>query len=219
MSYVPAKARSAPAQADKPTSTESKKTDPSLVARQEAMLPKAGPDPKFSLPTIEKTKLSNGLNVWIVQQHELPIVSMNLVINAGGTLDNAAKSGVASMTAAMLTQGTKNRSALDISNTLQSIGAQVNAGASWDNSGVTMQTITKNLDKALDVFADVVKNPAFSDAEFQTLKRRTIGNFLQRKANAQAVAGVVYDQRALRRPALWPPAYRRRKIGQGNGPR
>ena len=194
MSYVPAKAPSAPAQADKPTSTESKKTDPSLVARQEAMLPKAGPDPKFSLPSIEKTKLSNGLDVWIVQQHELPIVSMNLVVDAGGTLDNAAKSGVASMTAAMLTQGTKNRSALDISNTLQSIGAQVNAGASWDNSGVTMQTITKNLDKALDVFADVVKNPAFSDAEFQTLKRRTIGNFLQRKANAQAVAGVVYDR-------------------------
>ena len=194
MSYVPAKTPPPAAQADKPASTESKKKDTALIAKQDAMLPKGGPDPKFTLPAIEKSKLSNGLNLWVVQQHELPIVSMNLVVNAGGILDSADKAGVASMTAAMMTQGTKTRSALDISNTLQSIGAQVNAGASWDNSGVSMQTITKNLDKALDVFADVVKNPAFADAEFQTLKRRTLAGFIQRRASNTAVAGTVYDK-------------------------
>jgi zinc protease len=194
MSYVPAKTPPPAAQADKPASTETKKKDLALIAKQDASLPKGGPDPKFSLPAIEKSKLSNGLNVWVVQQHELPIVSMNLVVNAGGVLETADKSGVASMTAAMLTQGTKTRSALDISNTLQSIGAQVNGGASWDNSGVSMQTITKNLDKSLDVFADVVKNAAFPDSEFQTLKRRTLASFIQRRSSNTAVAGVVYDR-------------------------
>jgi zinc protease len=129
-----------------------------------------------------------------VQQHELPIVSMNLVVNAGGMLDSAEKSGVASMTASMLTQGTKAHSAVDISNTLQSIGAQVNGGASWDNSGVSMQTITKHLDRALDVFADVVTNASFPDAEYQTLKRRTLASFIQRRSSNTAVAGVVYDK-------------------------
>jgi zinc protease len=194
MSYVPAKAPPAPAAADKPASTETKKKDKDLIARQEAMLPKGGPNPKFTIPAIEKTKLSNGLNVWIVQHHELPIVSMNMVINGGGILDTPDKAGVASLTASMLTQGTKTRSALDISNQLQSIGAQVNAGASWDNSGVSMQTITKHLDTALDIFADTVKNAAFPDNEFATLKRRTLASFIQRKSSNTAVAGVVYDR-------------------------
>jgi zinc protease len=194
MSYVPAKTPPPPAAADKPASTETKKKDTALIAKQDAMLPKGGPDPKFTLPAIEKSQLSNGLNLWVVQQHELPIVSMNLVVNAGGIAESADKSGVASMTASMLTMGTKNRSALEISNSLQAIGAQVGGGANWDNSGVSMQTITKNLDKALDIYADVVTNASFPEQEFAQLKRRTLANFLQRKASATAVAGVVYDK-------------------------
>ena len=194
MSYVPSKTPPPSAQSDKPASTESKKKNDALIAKQDAMLPKAGPDPKFSLPAIEKTTLSNGLNLWVVRQSELPIVSMNLVVNAGGTIESAEKSGVAAITAAMLNQGTKNHSATDISNSLQSIGTQINAGASWDNSGVSMQTLTKNLDKSLDYYADIVTNPAFPSTEFESLKGRTISSFRQRKASATTVAGVVYDK-------------------------
>ena len=194
LTAVPPKTPPAPAKTDKPASTETKKKDKALIAKQEAMLPKVGPDPKFTLPAIEKTKLSNGLNVWIVRQSELPIVSMNLVINAGGMLESADKSGVASMTASMLNQGTKTRSALDISNGLAAIGASVGAGASFDSSTVSMQTLTKNLDPALGYFADEVVNPAFPDTEFKSLKGRTLNFFRQRKASATAVAGVVYDK-------------------------
>ena len=194
MSYVPSKTPPPSVQADKPASTESKKKDLALIAKQDAMLPKGGPDPKFNLPAIEKAKLTNGLDVWVVRQSELPIVSMNLVINAGGTIESADKSGVASMTASMLNQGTKTRSAVEVANGLQSIGAQVNPGASWDSSGVSMQTLTKNLDKALDYYADIVTNPAFPNKEFESLKRRTMNSFIQRRASATAVAGVVYDK-------------------------
>jgi zinc protease len=157
-------------------------------------LPKAGPDPKFTLPAIEKAKLSNGLNVWVVRRNELPIISMNLVLNAGGILEMADKSGVASMTASMLNQGTKTRSAVDIANGLQSIGASVFPGASWDASTVSMQTITKNLNQALDIFSDVVVNPSFPANEFETLRRRTLVSFLQRKSSPTAVADVVYNK-------------------------
>ncbi|MBS1794295.1 MAG: insulinase family protein [Acidobacteria bacterium] len=196
MSYVPGKGTMAPTKADvnKPTSTATKKKDDALIAKQDAALPKAGPDPKFTLPSIEKTKLSNGLNVWVVRQNELPIVSMNLVTNAGGMFDPADKSGVSSFTAGMLNQGTKTRSAIDIANQLQSIGASVNAGADWDSGGVSMQTLTKNLDQALDLFADVVVNPSFPANEMETQRRRLMTSFIQRKANATAVAGVVYSR-------------------------
>jgi zinc protease len=196
MSYVPSKAApaSSNSEVNKPTSTATKKKDKELIAKQDAMLPKNGPDPKFTLPAIEKTKLSNGLNVWIVKQNELPIVSMNLVLNGGGTLEAADKSGLASMTSALLNQGTKTRSAVEISNALQSIGAVVNPNVSWDASTVAMQTLTKNLDQALDIYADIVTNPAFPSSEMEILRRRALVGFQQRRASPTAVAGVVYDK-------------------------
>ena len=198
MSYVPFKAGGGPRafnpNANRPTSTVTKKKDDALLAQQKAALPKAGPDPKLVLPQIEKTKLSNGLNVWVVRQNELPIVSMNLVLNSGGTLDPADRSGVASFTANMLNQGTKTMSASDVSNRLQDIGANAGANAGWDSTNVTMQTLTKNLDKALDIYADILINPAFPATEFDSSKRRAMVGFRQRKANPTAVSDVVYNK-------------------------
>lgn len=196
ISYVPRKGEvpKMNAEVNKPTSVNSKKKDEALIARQEAMLPKGQPNPKFSLPAIEKTKLSNGLNVWLVRRSELPIISMNLVLGSGATFDPADKSGIASMTATMLNQGTKTRSAIDIANQLQSIGALVNAGASWDATNISMQTLTRNLDQALDIFSDVIVNPSFPASELESLRRRALVGFLQRKANPTAVADVVYNR-------------------------
>lgn len=194
LNLVPSKTPPPPAAADKPASTETKKKDTALIAKQDAMLPKGQPNPKFALPAIEKTTLSNGLNVWLVEKHKLPIVSMDLVINGGGSLDPADKAGMASLTASMLSQGTKTRSATDISNGLQSIGSNVGANASWDSSGVSARTITKNLDKTLDYFSDVVTHPTFPNAEFTQLRNRVVAGFNQRKGSNTAVAGIVYDK-------------------------
>ncbi len=194
MSYVPRKGdapKGLDSAANKPTSVsdDKKKTLP-----DDANLPKAGTDPKFSLPPIVKSKLSNGLEVWIVRQPELPIVSMNLVLKSGGTFEPAAKSGVSSLTATLLDDGTKTRSALDIANGLQSIGASVNAGSGWDSTNISMSTLTRNLDQALDIYADVIVNPVFPEAELETVRRRALVGFVQRKSNPNAISNVVYDR-------------------------
>ena len=194
LNLVPSKTPPPPAAADKPASTEAKKKDTALVAKQEAMLPKAQPDPKFSLPPVEKTTLSNGLNVWVVQKHNLPIVAMDLEVNAGGTLDPADRAGLASLTASMLNQGTKSRSALEIANGLQGIGSTVGASAGWDVTGISMSTLTKNLDPALDYFADVVEHPTFPGNEFNQLRGRVMGGFRARKGSNTTIAGMVYDK-------------------------
>ena len=110
------------------------------------------------------------------------------------TLKPAEKSGVSSMTATLLNTGTKTRSALDIANGLQSIGASFGAGSSWDTTGAEMSTLTKNLDQALDIFADVIVNPVFPEKEFETIRRRALVGFIQRKSNPNAISSVVYDR-------------------------
>nr|MBA3334846.1 insulinase family protein [Acidobacteriota bacterium] len=195
MNYVPRKGGAAPgrnAAANKPTSVsnqEKKKVEPDM-----SKLPKPGANPKFTLPPIEKMKLSNGLDVWVVRQGELPLVSMNLVLKSGGTFEPADKSGVSSMTAALLDDGTKTRSALDIANGLQAIGASMGAGSSWDSASVSLSTTTKNFDQALDIYADVIVNPIFPEKELENVRKSALTGFVQRRLNPNAIADVVYDR-------------------------
>jgi zinc protease len=129
-----------------------------------------------------------------VPQKELPIVSMDLVIKSGGTFEPAEKSGITQMTATLLDDGTKTRSALDIANQLQAIGANINAGSDWDSTDVSMSTLTKNLDTALDIYSDVIINPVFPETEIENVRRSALGGFLQRRSNANAISNVVYSK-------------------------
>ena len=157
-------------------------------------LPKPTANPKFTLPTIEKTKLSNGLEVWLVKQQELPIVSMNMVFKSGTTADPQGLSGLGGTTASLLDDGTKTRTAVDIANEVQSIGARLSTGSSTDSSGVEMLTLTKNLDKALDIYADVIQNAEFPETEVETWRKRTQIGLLQRRDNANAISNIVYNR-------------------------
>src|SRR5208283_3337775 len=94
--------------------------------------PVGKPAPKVMLPEIQKAKLSNGLQVWLVEHHELPTVALNLVIQAGSDHDPIGQSGLASMTADNLDEGTKTRTSLQISETIESIGASFSASSSLD---------------------------------------------------------------------------------------
>jgi len=180
--------------ANTPTSVKSEKKDQAKIDAQSAKLPKGGPDPKLSLPPIVKTKLSNGLDVWMVEQKELPIVSFNLLLKTGQTNEPDNRTGVAGLTSALIDDGTKTRSAVEISNALQSLGANMGAGSGWDSTNVTLQTLTKNVDRALEIYADVIQNPTFPEKEFTALRERQIIGLRQQKSNPNIVAEQVYNK-------------------------
>lgn len=196
MTYNP-KAAAGPRQAstgNTPTSVKSEKKDQAKIDAQAAKLPKGGPAPKLALPPIQKTNLSNGLEVWMVEQKELPMVAMNLVLKTGQANEPDNRTGVAGMTTTLLDDGTKTRSAVEISNQLQSIGANLGAGGGWDSTSVTMQTLTKNLDKALEIYADVIQNPTFPASELDSLRQRQIIGLRQQRSNPNAIANNVYNK-------------------------
>lgn len=155
-------------------------------------LPKPGPDSAFRLPELQRRKLSNGLEVLIVEHHELPVLNMNLVVRTGGAADPAKRPGLANMTASMLDEGTRTRSALDIANALATIGATLNTTASWDSSSASMLILTRHLDRALDIFTDVLLNASFPDAELRRLRDQLTATLQQRRDNPNAIAGTVY---------------------------
>ncbi len=156
-------------------------------------LPVPKPDPQLRLPQIQHRKLSNGLEVVIVEHHELPVVNMNLVIKAGAAADGAERAGLASLTADLLDEGTKKRSALELSDEFNAIGAQLNVNSNWDSSSAGVLTLTRHFDKALDLYADVITNPALKADEMKRLLSRRRAAVRQQRDNANAVANVVYS--------------------------
>ncbi len=129
--------------------------------------PEIGTPPELKLPKLQRAKLSNGLSVVLAERHEVPLVSFWMTSDAGYAADEFAAPGTASMTMALLTGGTKTRSALEISDQLAMLGAELRANSNLDMSTVRLSALKSKLDPSLELFADVILNPSFPDADFK----------------------------------------------------
>jgi predicted Zn-dependent peptidase len=155
-------------------------------------VPTLGPPPKVSLPPIVTRQLPNGLKLMIVEQHELPLADFILVVGRGGTVDPTSKEGVANLTASMLTEGTTDRTSLQIADQIAFLGIGLGSSSSWDASTVSLHTPTAQLDSALALFSDVVLRPAFPDQDFQRVKKTRLTNLIQLKDRPTAIADQAY---------------------------
>ena len=155
--------------------------------------PVGKPTPKVALPEIQKTTLKNGLKVWLVERHQLPTVAFNLVIQSGSDHDPLNQPGLASMTADVIDEGTKTKDALQISDALESIGANLNVGSSWDGTFMSMNILTKYIEKGLDVFSDVLTNPTFPQKEFDRLQKTRLTSLMQQKDQATMIANNAFS--------------------------
>jgi hypothetical protein len=123
--------------------------------------PQAGPPAALKLPAIQKQRLSNGLPVWIVETHEVPVAQINLVVQSGTANDPPGKFGVASLTAVMLEEGAGGRSALEIADAVDYLGADLGATSAIDSSAVRLHVPVARLVEALPIMADVALRPTF----------------------------------------------------------
>jgi len=154
--------------------------------------PGPGPAPAMNLPVPQKLKLPGGLNVFLVEQHNLPIVSANVIVLGGGDRNPSGQPGLASFTAEMLDEGTGKRSPLEIAADADQIGAALAAGSSTDMSYIVMRTLRKNVDAAFELFSDILLNPAFEPAEIERIRNDRLTHILQQKDNPGVLALKVF---------------------------
>ena len=115
-------------------------------------------------------------------------MNLRLLVDAGTAADQLASPGTASLAMNMLDEGTKTRSALQISEELQRLGAGLGTGAGLDTSAVSLTALKANLDASLEIFADVVLNPSFPENEFARLQKQTLAAIQQEKAEPFSIA-------------------------------
>lgn len=150
--------------------------------------PAPGPAPSLRVPPVQKRTLANGLPVWIVEMHEVPVVDVTLIVKSGAAVDPLGKYGLASFTATMLDEGAGSRSALELADAVDFLGASISTGSSWDASTVRLHAPVAKLDAALPLWADVLLRPAFAATELERLRKERLTSILQTRDSAPALA-------------------------------
>ncbi len=166
-----------------------------LVAQQapnRSRPPAPGPVPALRLPAIQKRQLSNGLRVWVVELHEVPVAQVNLVVFGGGANETGKKYGAASLTAAMLEQGAGTRSALEIADAIDFLGADLSASSSFDASAVRLHVPVARLTDALPIMADVALRPSFPKDELERLRQQRLTSLLQGRDDPSTIASATF---------------------------
>lgn len=155
--------------------------------------PPAVPAPRpLVLPPVTRRELPNGLEVLIVEHHELPVANFLLLVKSGYEEDPAAAPGLVSLTAALLDEGAGSRSALEISAQQATLGASLGVGSGYDATTISLQTPTAQLDSAMALFADVVLRPTFAQAELDRLRAERLTLLTQLKDRGPSIADIAF---------------------------
>lgn len=168
---------------------------PALAQKPDRSRPPAiGPAPALRLPAIQKAILESGVPLWVIEQHRVPLVQVNVILRGGSSLDRAGRYGMASLVAALLDEGAGARSALELADEIEYLGADLSTASAFDYSAVRLSVPAKNLSAALPLLADVVLRPTFPAGELDRLKRERLAALVQAQDNPAALIGYAFPR-------------------------
>ncbi|MEI9943287.1 MAG: pitrilysin family protein [Chitinophagaceae bacterium] len=147
----------------------------------------------YKLPVYEKFKLKNGLTVYLMEQHEVPVMNVSVIFPAGAIYDGE-KAGLASLTATGLKYGTKNYPKAKLDEELDFIGAYINTSASKESAGLSSKFAAKDKEKVLDIIKELMTEPVFDATEFDKEKKRVLVSLEQAKESPRNVIGSYFDK-------------------------
>ncbi len=136
--------------------------------------PQAGMPRDFRFPEFSRFYLDNGLEVLLVQQKEFPLVSVNLCIKSSALLDPKGKEGLANFVSEMLAEGTETRSSTELADELEFIAAQFSTHADWNAIHLNMNTLSRNLETAMELFTDILLHPVFPEQEAERIREEML---------------------------------------------
>ena len=151
---------------------------------------------RVKLPRAEEATLPNGLQVVLLKSTKVPTFNMQMVVLTGGLADPADYRGLASFTASLLREGTAKRSSKEISEQVDALGATLNAGSGLSSFTTNISTagLVENFDQTLDLFADVIRNPTFPQAEVARYKSRTLSQLQLQRSIPQFLAAEQFSR-------------------------
>lgn len=158
--------------------------------------PGAGANPVVKVPAFKKSAMANGIKIISAETNELPVVNLSVWI-PGGQIAEAnmgAKSGIASLTAAMLNEDTKKYTAEQMAVELQKLGSNINVSSSFDGTVYNVSCLKTNLAATLALLEERMLHPNFTETAFSRIQKQTLEGFKQLKSQPAAIASQVFDK-------------------------
>jgi zinc protease len=153
-----------------------------------SQLPATDSFPEVRFADFERDFLSNGMELIVAERSAVPIVNFSLRFDAGFAADQFALPGTSSLAMTMLDEGTKKRTALEISDEAALLGARITSASGIDSSVVSLNTLKANLDDSLDLYADIILNPEFPENELERLRKQRLAGIQQEKTQPVGMA-------------------------------
>ncbi len=157
-------------------------------------MPPLGPTPRYRPPGFIRRRLASGLEVRIVERHELPIVTVDLIVKSGETLAPQGKEGLASLAASLLEEGTTSRSTMQLAGDLAEIGSSLDCTGGLESTTISLTTLSRHLDRGLDLFTDVLLHPALPEKELDRLRQLRLSDLKARADDPEETAGAIFPQ-------------------------
>lgn len=149
---------------------------------------------KFNPPEVEKLTLPNGLKVYFISKDKLPLIRLSLVIEAGSKFDPDNKKGLAYLTSMAIDEGAGEYSALQLSDEFDLMGTNFNITTDSDSINFTLQSLTENFEKSLDLFSKVLMFPRFAEEDFEREKKKLFTRIIQSKDEPEIIADQIFDK-------------------------
>lgn len=168
---------SAPQEDEKPKPAPASGNEASAGAKaalDRSKLPELGKFEELGFPAVTRTKLSNGIEVVYANRNAVPITRIALSFDAGNAADPKAALGTQSLMLSLLEEGTTSLDSLQIAERQELLGAGIDSYASMDRTNVDLFALSGNLAPSLDLFADIVRNPAFAPAKIEQQRERQL---------------------------------------------
>lgn len=150
--------------------------------------PAYGESPDVKLPSVWKSKLTSGLHVFGIENHEVPLVQFQLQIKGGMLLEEKNKIGVSNMLAELMTKGTKNKTPEQLENAIESLGATIRAYATDESIFITGNTLAKNYKATMALVQEILLQPRWDTKEFDLIKQSTLSQITQQNADPNSIA-------------------------------
>ena len=168
---------------------------PSKIDRSVPPVP--GPDPSVTPPEVWQADAANGMKIFGIEQHELPLVTYSIVIKGGHMLDDISKPGVARFTAQMLNEGTKNRTPEELEEEIQLLGANITYQGRKESITVYVSSLARNFEKTLALVEEMLLEPRWDEEQFSINKTRTVNNLKRNLAEPNYLATITFNKLTL----------------------
>src|SRR5437016_820034 len=157
--------------------------------------PPSGPPPVLHIPTWTKSTLANGAELFVSEEHDLPLVSFTITFLGGANqFEPAGHQGLASLTSSMMSEGTKTRNGEALSSALQLLGTNVNVGVGGETGSIGFLATSSKFAATLDILADMLVNSTFPADALERLRGQRLVALTQAKAQPASIAGRVYPR-------------------------